>query len=167
MYSIMLCRRYSELMATVIDLPEAVAAGRQNAAAAGLEDRITFVEGDFGHDDLGKGYDVAFLFNIIHGCSPDENAELFRRVSTTLNPGGQLVVGDQLVGDVTGSTARAITGLLGLAYYHLIGGQVFSFEQVAAWMGQAGLRDIRRVNLRQTPGHSLVFGHVPAELSNT
>lgn len=161
-YSIMLCRRYPELSATVIDLPEALAAGRQNAADAGLDDRITFTAGDFGHDDLGIGYDVAFLFNIIHGCSSDGNAELIRRVTDALNPGGQLVVGDQLVGDVTGSTARAVTGLLGLTYFHLIGGQVYQFEEVAGWMERAGLRDVGRLDLRQTPGHSLVFGTAPA-----
>jgi SAM-dependent methyltransferase len=161
-YSIMLCRRYPELTATVFDLPEALATGRQNVAAAQLDDRITFVEGRFGHDDLGSGYDVAFLFNVIHGCSPDENADLIKRASRGLTPGGQLVVGDQLAGDVTGSSARAITGLLGLVYYHLIGGQVFEFEGVAGWMEGAGLQNIRRVDLRQTPGHSLVFGVAPA-----
>lgn len=161
-YSIELCRKYPDLAATVVDSPQALKAARANVAAENMGDRIELREGDFWKDDLGSGYDVALLFNIIHAFSPEQNTELFRRVRAALNPGGFVVILEQLAGKVPGPTARAINAIFQLNYFHLLGGSIYSFDEIAGWLADAGFTTPRRVNLLKAPGSALVLATRPA-----
>jgi 16S rRNA G1207 methylase RsmC len=158
MYSVALCQKYPQLSAVVFDSPQALATGRANIVRAGLADRVTVQTGNFFRDDLGGGYDAALLFNIIHGCSPDQNIELFRQAARALNPGGQLIVLEQLAGRALLPIGNAINGLLGLSYFHLLQGNLYAFDEVARWFGEAGLHTVRRVNLLKAAGSSLIIG---------
>lgn len=106
-YSIALCRRHPQLMATVFDLPEALKAARENVAAEGLEDRIELREGDFLTEELPTGYDVALLFNIVHGFEAEQNAALLQNVAAALDPGGLVAVVEQVTGRAPGPASRA------------------------------------------------------------
>jgi hypothetical protein len=160
-YSILFCQQYPELTATVLDSPQALRTGREAIASAELEGRIAVQAGDFLVDEGGTGYDLALIFNIIHGFSPETNTTLFRRALSTLKPGGQVVVMEQLSdGGGPLPMATLITRILGMSYYHLLGGQLYSFEVVAGWLTAAGFVDIRRKNLLQV-GSSLIFATRP------
>jgi ubiquinone/menaquinone biosynthesis C-methylase UbiE len=158
LYSIAFCRRYPQLSATVFDLPGALKVGREVIEAEKMGDRVKVQEGDFWADDLGAGYDVALLFNIIHAYLPDKNVELLGKVVSSLNPGGVIIILEQLAGKAPSPTARAITRLFGLAYFHLLGGQIYAFDEIARWLTTVGFTNPRRVNLLRSPGVSLVMG---------
>ncbi len=157
-YSIKFCHRYPGLSATVLDLPQALEVARETIAAEGMGSRVTVGEGDFWVDDLGAGYDVALLFNIIHAYLPDKNIELFGRVSHALNPKGLIVILEQMTGKVAGPTARALAALQALNFFNDLEGQTYAFDEVAAWLTKVGFSDPKRIDLRMTPGFSLVLG---------
>jgi SAM-dependent methyltransferase len=159
-YSVLLCRRYPGIAVTVFDSPEALCVGRDNVPAE-LAHRIEFREGDFTVDELGRDYDVALLFNIVHGFSPAENLALFRKVARTLTPGGHVVVLEQVAGKMRPGAGGAINQLLAVSYFHLLGGQVYSFNEVSSWLAAAGFTDTRRKNLLRTPGSSLIIATIP------
>lgn len=156
LYSIKLCRRYPQLSATVFDLPQALDAARETAAAEGMTDRIVLQAGDFWVDDLGSGYDAALLFNIIHGNLPEKNVELLRTVAGAVNAGGVVVILDQLTGKVFGAAARAVAALNGLNLFNLAGGQTYAVEEIAEWLRLVGFANPRRIHLRRSPGSGLV-----------
>ena len=156
-YSIALCERYPRLVATVFDLPEALASARQNVAAAGMEYRVELREGNFLEDELPAGYDVALLFNIVHGFEPEQNAALLGKVAATLRPGGTVAVAEQLAGETFGSASKAFGGLLGLSYLQLLGGRTYAYEEVLGWMREAGFGEERRVDIVRAPGSSLIL----------
>ena len=158
LYSIAFCRRYSQLSATVFDLPGALKVGREVIEAEKMGDQVKVQEGDFWSDDLGAGYDVALLFNIIHAYLPDKNVELLGKVASSLNPGGDIVILEQLAGKALSPTARAITRIFGLNYFHLLGGQIYTFDEIARWLTSSGFTNPRRINLLRSPGVSLVMG---------
>jgi SAM-dependent methyltransferase len=160
MYSIALCQQNLSLSATVFDSAEALIPGRKNIAEAGLEQAIQVQVGDFLKDDLGDDYDVALLFNICHGLSEEQNVALLEKVARALNPGGIAVILEQFGTNLPMPMSRAANNILGLSYYHLLGGQVYSYEQVESWFGEAGYDDLSRINLRKVPGSSLVIGEV-------
>jgi len=93
-YSIQACRQNPELRAVVFDLPEARELAESNIRLAGLEDRITFLSGDYFSDDLGGPYDVVLLSNVIHSLSPEETAQLLARCHQVLQPGGVILIRD-------------------------------------------------------------------------
>ena len=157
MYSIALCRHHPRLSATVFDSPQALRSAQASVAAEKMADRVALQEGDFLADDLGTGYDVVLVFNIVHGFSPEQNTELLRKVARALNPGGMVVIAEQLAGRSGGAAARAAAQLLGLSYFHLLGGRLYSFKELAGWLTAAGFANPRRVNLLRAPGSSLVF----------
>ncbi len=157
LYSIELCRRHPQLSATVFDLPQTLPAAREAIAGARMEDRVAVRAGDFWEDDLGGGYDVALVFNIVHANLPDRNAELLRKVAAALEPGGLVVILDQLTDDVRGATASAVAALNGLALFNLAGGQCYAFDEIAGWVRATGFERPRCKNLRRLPGSSLIL----------
>lgn len=158
LYSIKFCQRYPHLSATVFDLPGALEVARQTIADAGIGARVSVQAGDFLVDELGTGYDVALLFNIVHGLLPEQNVGLLSKVAGALNPDGGVIIMEQLAGRVPGPAAKAVNRLLGLAFFYTLGGQIYTFDQVAGWLTAAGFIRLRRINLLKSPGISLVLG---------
>jgi 2-polyprenyl-3-methyl-5-hydroxy-6-metoxy-1,4-benzoquinol methylase len=157
LYSIKFCRRYQNLSATVFDLPQALDAARETIHDERMDDRVTVQEGDFWTDEMGAGYDVALLFNIIHAYSPDKNVELLRKVAGTLSEGGLIVIMEQVEGKVSGRAAKALARLQALNFFNDLGGQTYTFNEIAGWLAKAGFITPRLINLRKTPGFSLVL----------
>lgn len=157
MYSVALCRRYPQLTTTVIDSPEALKVAQETVAAEQMNDRITLRAGDFLHDDLGTGYDVALLFNIVHGLDASQNRVLVQKVADALVAGGQIAIVEQLADKAPGPTTRAVGHLLGLSYFHLLGGQIYKFDEVVSWLRMAGFTQPQRKNLLKSGSGSLIL----------
>jgi hypothetical protein len=147
MYSIALCQKYPQLSAVVFDGARALTVGQESITFEGMADRVTAREGNFLTDDLGTGYDVALLFNIVHGLTPEANLELFRKIKASLNPGGQLVVLEQLAGVTPLPLMDTVVQILSGSFFHILGGQVYTFEEMSGWLREAGFGVIRRKNI--------------------
>ena len=72
---------------------------RRRLERAGLLDRVDLVGGDFYHDDLPSGHDLALLSAIIHQNSLDQNTDLFRKILAALEPGGRVVIRDHIMSE--------------------------------------------------------------------
>ncbi len=162
LHSVRFCLRHPNLTATVFDLPEARHETLAGIRDADLEDRMSFLGGDFFEDDLGSGYDVALLFDVVHMFEPERNVALVGRVAESLRPGGRLIVMDQLAGRVVGATAKATVRLTALNLFVGTGGQTYAAREIEAWMRDAGLTKTKHRRLLRTPGFGLVFGDKPA-----
>ncbi len=82
------------LKATVFDLPNVVPLTHKYIEQEGYTGKVDTLEGDYLKNDIGSGYDLAFLSAVIHSNSPDENKLLFKKCFKALNKNGQLVVLD-------------------------------------------------------------------------
>lgn len=158
LYSVAFCRQHPALQATVFDSPQALKTAYASIVAAQMTDRITLQPGDLWRDDLGQGYDVALLFNIIHGFSPAQNAALFAKVAAALRPGGRIVLLDQLVDGTSQPLANAVSQLLDISYFHVLGGQLYPYEEIVTWLQAAGFIRMLRIRLLRVPGSSLIIG---------
>jgi len=98
-YSIALARRYPNLSATVFELPAVVPIAREIIAQEGLSERVLVQEGDFHHDSLGGGYDLALLFGVLNGEQPEQRLPLLQKASAALASGGLLVLRDRVLDD--------------------------------------------------------------------
>ncbi|GAA2219782.1 methyltransferase [Nonomuraea monospora] len=155
LFSLALLRRRPRLHATVIDLPDAL-------ASAAAHPRLTSRAGSFLEDDLGGGYDVVLLFNIVHGLSDEEAGLLLRRVAAALRPGGVVVVGDQF-GDslMPGRASRTLLHLLDLNYLVAVGGRVRGLDEVSVLLRAAGFGRIRHRRPLGSPTTELAIAHKP------
>ncbi len=95
--TISLARAYPGATLTGIDIDApSVTMARDNARAAGVEDRVTFTHADAGGLAV-EMYDAAFAFECVHDMP--RPVEVLAAVRRTLAPGAPLVVMDEAVAD--------------------------------------------------------------------
>lgn len=142
------------LTATVVDRPEAEALASEVAERAGVADRLTFAGGDYFADDLGEGYDLALVFNVIHAHDPAENRRLLARVHDALRPGGRVAVLDQFESEGRTPAWKAALAFVDLNYRITVGAGVCDEADLGAWLAHAGFRPVRRESVG--PGTAVV-----------
>ncbi|MFF4603111.1 methyltransferase [Streptomyces sp. NPDC001339] len=152
LHSLAMCRRHPGLSATILDLPEALADTGTAIEQAGLADRITLQRGSFLSGDLGSGYDVVFLFEIVHNHTDAENRDLIGRAAKALRPGGRIVV----LEDVRGERPEPHNAAFSLAMYACSGDRTYSLPEISGWLTDAGLKTVERIALPSSV--SLVVG---------
>ncbi len=111
-YAIAFCERNPGLRAVIFDLPDAIAIARENVARFGMQDRIVLREGDWFADDLGDGFDVVLMCEVLHG--PGSNPALkLGKARKAMARGGLLLVCDFLLReDGTGPLEAALFNLV-------------------------------------------------------
>ncbi len=92
-------RRNPDLQCVVFDLPDPVKIAVEQIEAAGLQDRVTVRAGDFHSDDLGEGFDVVYISNIIHSLAPEQTLALLQKSYRALVDGGRVLVKDFFLED--------------------------------------------------------------------
>src|SRR5262249_18749812 len=154
-YSVALCRRYTQLRATVLDLPEAVEAAAPLLAREGMGERVCHRAGDARTADLGSAaYDVILVANLVHHFDETTNRDLVRRAAQALRPGGVLVLGE-VVRPASPERADQIGALTDLYFAVTSAGGTWSFAEMAEWQRAAGLYPRRPIRLFTAPGGGL------------
>ena len=135
---------------TAVDWAEVIPVTQKVAARFNLADRFTYISGDLGTVDFGTGYNVATLGQILHSEGKQRSRELIAKVFASLAPGGTIAIAEFLVNaDRTGP----VNGLL-FAVNMLVAtdnGDTFSFEEISAWLKEAGFVNPRTLD---APGPS-------------
>ena len=96
-YIIAFLQKNPTMTAVLFDLPDVIPMAEKRLAEAGLLERVKLVPGDFYHDELPKGCDLALLSAIIHQNSPQQNLDLYRKIHRALEPGGKLLIRDHVM----------------------------------------------------------------------
>ena len=161
LYTVALCRRYKLLSAVIYDWADGVEAARREIANAGMRGRIDTQCGDFLLDDLGHGYDVALLGNIIHGQRPLAIVDLLRRLRAALNSGGTLLIVDQVrMRQPFTRLAGYMAEVAGLLLLNELGGGLYPYGQLRKWLLETGYVRPRLRRLWRTPGFVLIRASV-------
>lgn len=129
----------------------------QNVAAAGLNGRISLHAADLWQTDWGSSHDIVLLFGLMHHFDLDTNQKLLRKAYAALKSGGQVVIFEQVEGNIFGSAATAIVRLVGFMYYLFANGRIFTRDEMTSLLNAANFNNIRLHPLRQAPGSSLVI----------
>lgn len=145
-YSHACLRKTPGMRATVFDLPEVIPITKEEAASAGLLDRMDFVEGDMTKDALGSGYDLVLLSNIIHSFGPEMNRLLVKKCFDALIPGGMLIVKDFLLDPDGKGPAFSLMFALHM-FVHTEAGDTFSVDTVREWTRDAGFQEGKLLDL--------------------
>jgi SAM-dependent methyltransferase len=159
-FAMAMCRRHPGLAATVVDLPPSVAVGREIVEEQGYGDRIAFREGDVFEVGLGEDLDVVSVFNLIHHLPEERDEELVRMARAALRPGGWLVIGDSERPD-PGQAVSQHGALSSLLFYTWSHSRNFSRAEVAGWLEEAGLTEVRVHRNERSPWRMVALGQVP------
>jgi hypothetical protein len=156
-YPIALCHRFSNIHATIFDLPGTLRLTERYVSEANLLERIDLISGDYRSERIPGNYDIIFLSNIIHGESTEKNAALMKKLAMNLNPAGQIVIKDHILDESRAyPPVGAIFSLLMLLTTD--GGRCYSFAEIKSWLEIAGLKHVQQVDLARPLTSSLVIG---------
>lgn len=150
-YSAALCAPNDGLRATVLDTPEVVRLARDELDPD-LEGRIDFVGGDYHATELGGGFDLVLLANILHQETAPRAAALIRRAVDELALGGRLAVVDFQIDDAQRQHPFGTLFAINMRSF----GDTHSEPAIRSWMEEAGLADITRTDI--DPDRWLILG---------
>ena len=91
MFGIAFAERYARAEITALDWPGVLEVARENAGAAGVEDRFRTIPGSAFEADLGGPYDLVLLPNFLHHFDGATCERLLERVRAALTPDGRAV----------------------------------------------------------------------------
>jgi precorrin-6B methylase 2 len=149
-WGIALAQSSPQVGVTAVDWPEVLPVTRKTVARFGLADRFSFVEGDLLEADFGAGHTVATLGHILHSEGRERSRALLVKTFAALAPGGTIAIAEFLVNP---DRRGPIGGLL-FAVNMLVNtdaGDTFSFEEIGAWLSEAGFVEARTL---EAPGPS-------------
>lgn len=143
-YTIAFLRKNPDMKAVLFDLESVIPLAEERLRKEGLLDRVTLVAGDFYHDPLPYGCDLALVSAIIHQNSPEENLDLYRKVFDALEPGGKILIRDHIMEeDRSRPPAGALFALNMLV--NTSGGDTYTFAEIREGLQKAGFTDVRLV----------------------
>ena len=145
-YGIALAKRGIEV--TLFDLPNTVEIAHEMIRKAGVKN-VTFRGGDFHFDDIGNGYDLVLLSQVLHSHSPMENRALLDKVFDALAPKGLAAIHEFTLAE---DHASPIPGAL-FSVNMLVNtaeGRSYSPGEMSGWLRSAGFGRIKKVGLGDT-----------------
>jgi len=151
LYSFNLCRRYTDLTATVLDLPTTIRETRKYLKKYGMGKRMRALAGDYKKGELPRPFDAALLSHIIHGMGEKGNRRLLNKVYRCLEPGGILILRDFLLNPGKTSPANAAVFAVNMLV-NTENGRTYTFGEVGRWLSDAGFRKIKRVGRPSASG---------------
>lgn len=140
-WTIAFLRACPSAQATLFDLPHVIPMAQRRLAAAGLEQRVKLVAGDFATDALPPGADLAWVSAIMHQNTRAQNRALFTAVFEALTPGGHIAIRDILMEE---DRTRPVAGAL-FAVNMLVateGGGTFTLAELREDLVAAGFAEV-------------------------
>jgi predicted O-methyltransferase YrrM len=155
-YPMQFLKKYPHLRITIFDLPGTLNVTRRILKREKLYKRIRLLEGDYNTDDIPGGFDVAFLSNIIHSEDEKANQKLMKKVYSSLNRNGRIIIKDHILDDTL--TSPAIGAIFSIQMLLLTRGRDYSFSEVKGWLEDAGFRKSEWIRLEPPLTSSLIIG---------
>jgi|SRR6185312_910207 len=150
--SVAICRRHPGLRAVVLELAEAVEHAAPLLTREGMGERVIHRVGNALTDDLGTGaWDVIFVSSLVHHFDEATNRALAKRIARALRPGGVFVI-QELYRPASPNEAGQIGALLDLYFAVTSRSGTWSFEELAGWQREAGLKPLKPIKFRTVPG---------------
>ena len=144
-WGIALAQSAPTLHVTAVDWPSVLPITQKTAARFGLSDRFSFVAGDLLEVDFGTGYTVATLGHILHSEGEQRSRTLLAKVFAALAPGGTIAIAEFVVNaDRTGPVNALFFAVNMLV--NTDDGDAFSFEEMSAWLREAGFENPRTLD---------------------
>jgi len=158
-YAIHFCKKYSQLKATVYDLPTTRPFAEKTIKQFELTDRIQFAEGNYLNDPIEGRYDAVWLSHILHGEGPDDCRRIIQKAVSILEPGGMIIIHDFILNNsMDGPLFPALFSL-----NMLLGtdsGQSYSEDQIIDMLAAAGVKDVRRIVVQSPNDSGIIVGEI-------
>jgi len=158
LYGAMICRMHPPMRCHVLELPEALEHAKALACEEGIDDIVEHRAADILTDNLGLGYDAAFLGNITHHFTSSQNRTLFRRIRKALAPGGTIAIWE-FISPESDAKPDLVGDCLALFFHLTSQAKCYTASDYVEWLRAAGYEEIT-LHAVPSPSQILVTGRV-------
>jgi hypothetical protein len=152
-------KSHPHMKGTLFDLPAGLAEAREAMSSAGLEGRVTFVEGSF-FESVPSGGDVYLLKSIIHDWDDDHAEAILKTCRAAMEPLSRLVLLERVMPERVNDPDRDFTNVISdLHMMILFGGQERTPTEYGRLLSGAGLTLARQIAMESVFG---AFEAVPS-----
>ena len=141
-WGIALAQSSGQVRVTAVDWPEVIPVTRKTVARFGLEERFRFHVGDLQAADFGSEHNIATLGHILHSEGVDRSKTLLKKTFAALASGGTIAIAEFLVNADRTGPMNGLTFAINMLVNTDCGG-TYSFEEIAAWLSEAGFVNAR------------------------
>jgi 2-polyprenyl-3-methyl-5-hydroxy-6-metoxy-1,4-benzoquinol methylase len=145
-WGIALAKQSPHVRIRAVDWPAVLEVTRKVAARHGVADRLSTAAGDMFAVDFGRGHQVAVLGHILHSEGPDRCRRLLQKVHEALSPGGLVAIQEFVPDDDRTGPPQALIFAVNMLVNTEAGG-TYTFAELSRWLGEAGFRDPRRLEV--------------------
>jgi ubiquinone/menaquinone biosynthesis C-methylase UbiE len=132
----------------VLELPPTIEHARDLARGEGIDDVVSHRVGDVLTLEMGEEVvDAAFLGNLIHHFTVDQNKNLLGRIEKALTNGGTIAIWDFKTPE-SGERPDLVGDALAMLFRITSETRCYSMDEIVEWLRSAGFRDITQ---RPTP----------------
>jgi ubiquinone/menaquinone biosynthesis C-methylase UbiE len=149
LFGIAIARHNPNARVLAVDWPNVLEVAKENAAAAGVADRVGTIPGSAFEVDYGDGYDLVLITNFLHHFDVETCETLLRKVHAALKPGGRAVTLDFIPNEdrVTPPPAASFAmTMLGTT----ASGDAYTFAEYKKMFSNAGFSAIEMHELQPT-----------------
>jgi ubiquinone/menaquinone biosynthesis C-methylase UbiE len=146
-YATLLAQKYPNLRVTVLDLPHIVAIAAELVAEAGMSERVQMLPRDATQEDYGDAaFDAVLFSGVLHQMAPGTIRQMLQKARRALKPGGRILISDIMLDPAKTSPPFATLFSLQMLLTSEEGA-VFSAEECADWLVEAGFADVATQHL--------------------
>jgi ubiquinone/menaquinone biosynthesis C-methylase UbiE len=141
-YSLEWMKRYPQLRAIILDLPHVIEITKDYVKRYDMEDRVSFISGNFHELEIGEGrYDLVLMANILYG-SHEENRNLIKKAYNSLEEHGMAIIYGFALDD--NECEPVESALLALSMLSTrTNGNAYKKSEYMEWLKEAGFNDMR------------------------
>jgi 2-polyprenyl-3-methyl-5-hydroxy-6-metoxy-1,4-benzoquinol methylase len=133
---------------TLFDYPETIEIAKRLIEAQKIKG-IRFISGDFTIEDVGKGYDLIFISQILHAYSAEDNLLILKNCAKALNRHGRIVVQEFPISeDRTHPVQSALFSVNMLV--NTQAGRCYAPKEIKRWLSKSGLKNIHETTMDDT-----------------
>ncbi len=139
-YTLEWASRHLDLHAVIFDLSEVIPVTKTYIKRYGLSSRVKTRSGDFHKHDLGKGYDLALLANILQMYGEQANLKLLSKVYHAVVPGGRVVINGFFTDD-SGTVPKEAAMFAMFIATAMPEGNAHPVSRALGWLKTVGFRE--------------------------
>lgn|SRR5208283_2952236 len=132
---------------TLFDSPETIAIAKNSIGKSGKE--LHFIGGDFLSDELGQGYDLVLISQILHAYSERENIHLLEKSKEALQAGGRIIIQEFFIDRTRTSPSQGTLFSINMLV-NTDGGRCYSPSEISQWLSRTGFCTIKEKLLDDT-----------------
>ena len=145
-YSMALAKR--GVAVTLFDLPDTLEVAQEVVRKSRLKN-VTFRSGDFHFDDIGSGYDLVLISQVLHSNSTVENIALLGKAHDALAPHGRVAIHEFSLNEDHASPVPGALFSVNMLV-NTAGGRSYTRKEMKGWLAKTGFRSVTVKDLGET-----------------